>query len=129
MTINFTAAPEGGTPGYTVTWSFGNGVSATGTAVSYAYSAPGTYTVGVQLADAAGEVKETNLTIVVVAPSHASPSLISGNFGPGAALGLLVGVTAAAALFYFVERSRRKMLPGPPSPYVPPAPPAGKGRS
>jgi PKD repeat protein len=127
-TINFTADPAGGTPSYNVTWSFGDGLHAYGTAVSHAFSSPGLYDVRVQMTDAAGASRNDSLNITVNAPSG-SPSIFSGNFGPGLGLGLLVGATVAAVLLSAAERMRRRRLPGPPSPYVPPSASSGKGRA
>jgi DNA-binding beta-propeller fold protein YncE/PKD repeat protein len=127
--FTFTADLENGTPGYAVTWSFGDGSWATGTSVTHAYATPGNYSVSVIATDAAGAVLDEQITGLVVgsAPSGAAP-LFGGGFGPTLALGLIVGAVLAAVALFVAERGRRAGPAGPPSPYVPP-PPRSKGRS
>jgi PKD domain len=50
---------------YTMTWSFGDGSSATGRSASHAYSLPGTYTVKFQVSDGEGGVGQATTTVLV----------------------------------------------------------------
>ncbi len=53
-TVNYWAVPYNGTAPYTLNWDFGDGSQASGTEVSHAYSAAGTYNVQLTATDAAG---------------------------------------------------------------------------
>lgn len=125
--ISFQAALLGGSAPYSVTWSFGGGSFATGANASTSFAAAGVYHVGVTALDHAGASVTSMLTITVNTPSPSSPTIFGGNFGPGLALGLFVGVALAAVILFYVERTRRRTIP-PPSPYVPPPNLSGKGK-
>src|SRR5436305_14913361 len=43
-TISFNATANGGSPPYSFSWAFGDGITATGTTVSHSSSSSGTYT-------------------------------------------------------------------------------------
>jgi hypothetical protein len=67
------ASPLRGAP----LWHFGDGTSATGTAVTHAYERPGRYTVSVTQADGTGS-SSAGASITIVAPkltSHRQPSI------------------------------------------------------
>lgn len=126
--FDLTAAVHNGTAPYTINWSLGGGLTATGMDAATEFSSPGTFTIGVTVTDSAGAVLTTSVTVTVVAPPKGSSSVLGGNFGPGLAVGLFAGAAIAAVLLFAAERTRRRTLPAPPSPYVPPpsAPPPGK---
>lgn len=65
--IVFTALPEGGTPGYSFEWTFGDatGIFRTHT-VAHTYAAAGTYTVTLKVTDAAGSTFTTTFPINVI---------------------------------------------------------------
>jgi PKD domain len=56
-------------PPTTVHWDFGDGASGTGSSVSHAYSAPGTYTVKVSASDAQGNLSAAQERQIVVTGS------------------------------------------------------------
>ncbi|RYB95084.1 PKD domain-containing protein [Nocardioides oleivorans] len=56
------------------TWSFGDGSTASGAAVSHTWSAPGTYTVTATVADAVGNTTTRSSTITVGAAPGATPA-------------------------------------------------------
>jgi DNA-binding beta-propeller fold protein YncE len=121
--VLFTSTISGGTPPYSVTWSFGDGSMATGRAVSHSYAAAGSYTVAVTLRDAVGATLETNLTVAVASASSSGGGIASvgGGFAAGLFLGLLLGgVLAAAVLFVARPRKGERPPPSPGFPYVPP---------
>jgi hypothetical protein len=61
-------------PGET-SWSFGDGASATGTSVTYAYTAAGTYEVTLHSADTLGNVTSTSGKVTIApAPATTTPS-------------------------------------------------------
>ena len=126
--LRFAADPTGGTPPYTVTWSFGDGNESTGLSLVHQYTAPGSYVVKVAATDAAGGSVNSTLAVLVVAEPATTASPYSGNFGPGLILGLVVGGAGAAVALYLAERSRRRPALQPPSPYVPPTRPRTGGR-
>jgi uncharacterized membrane protein len=57
-----------------VSWSFGDGASATGTSVTHAYAHPGTYTVSVTATDAAGNTTSDSGSITVSPPAGSPTS-------------------------------------------------------
>jgi YVTN family beta-propeller protein len=126
-TFDLSADLKGGQGPYSVVWSFGGGAFATGGNVTTSFARAGTYSIWANATDRlGGEVSfETNVT--VNSPGSSGPSALGASFGPGLALGLFVGVTVAALILFSVERSRRRTLPAPPSPYVPP-PASGPGK-
>ncbi|HEY1199115.1 MAG TPA: PKD domain-containing protein [Thermoplasmata archaeon] len=120
--VTFTSNISGGTPPYSETWSFGDGSFASGLSVNHSYASTGTYTVKVTLTDAVGASVETNLSVTVASSSGGGLSAVSGGFGSGLFLGLVLGgVVAAVVLFAAGGRKGRRHPPaGPVSPYVPP---------
>ena len=50
-TISFNATANGGSPPYSFSWAFGDGITATGSTVSHSYSSSGTYTVTLAATD------------------------------------------------------------------------------
>lgn len=112
----------GGTPPYSVAWSFGDGSNATGTDVVHAFAVSGTYTVRASVTDAAGATF-ASVVVFTVTASSGGPGVLSvtgSDFLLGLFLGLVVGGTLAAVILYLAHRARRRP-PGPPSPYIPPA--------
>jgi PKD domain len=79
------------------TWSFGDGTSAVGTAVSHTYGAPGTYTVKVTGADALGNTSTSTGTVAIGAPGAPAPAGRKGAKGKARA-GRVVKVKGGAAL-------------------------------
>ena len=72
-----------GLPPYTYSWSFGNGQTGSGNAVTISYQLPGTYTVIVTASDAAFQSasETTNITVVPNLQVSLSPSSQSGVTG------------------------------------------------
>lgn len=65
--ILFTAVPEGGTPGYTFEWTFGDSTGIfRGQSVAHTYQQTGTYTVTLKVTDSAGATFTTTRTVDVV---------------------------------------------------------------
>jgi PKD domain-containing protein/Big-like domain-containing protein/FIMAH domain-containing protein len=60
---------------YTITWSFGDGSSASGLNVSHSYSLPGTYTVKFQVSDGEGGVGQATTTVTVQTTQQALGSI------------------------------------------------------
>ncbi len=79
QTIIFTPSVVGGTPPYTYTWDFGDGVTATGAMATHAYSATGSYTVNLTVTDSA-TMTSTATTTLSVAPTP--PPTRFPTFGP-----------------------------------------------
>jgi len=65
QTVTFTATASGGTSPYTFSWSFGDGLSATGASVTHSYTTNGTYTVTLTTNDSGGRTATTSNTIPV----------------------------------------------------------------
>ncbi len=91
LAASFLATISGGTPPYTVRWTFGDGTvgsSVPGVPVTHVYAAPGTYTAAVQVEDAAGHVNTSVLPQIVVRTA-------GGPWLPASVLGLpTLGVIA-----------------------------------
>jgi DNA-binding beta-propeller fold protein YncE len=122
--VAFTSNISGGTPPYRESWSFGDGSFSSGLSVNHSYGSAGTYPVRVTLTDAVGGSVEANLSVTVVVSSSSGGGLsaVSGGFGSGLFLGLVLGGVAAAVVL-FVVGLRNRGSPSPPvpvSPYVPP---------
>lgn len=65
--ILFTAVPEGGTPGYTYQWTFGDSTGLFVTqSVAHTYAQTGTYTATLKVTDSAGATFTTTQTVSVV---------------------------------------------------------------
>jgi PKD repeat protein len=60
---------------YAITWSFGDGSSASGLNASHAYSLPGTYTVKFQVSDGEGGVGQATTTVLVQTTQQALGSI------------------------------------------------------
>ena len=59
-----------------ITWSFGDGATAFGPAVSHAYGAAGAFSVTVTATDAAGNASSAARSVVILAPQPAGPRVI-----------------------------------------------------
>ena len=83
ITINFTGAMSYDNDGTIVSWAwtFGDGASATGQAVSHTYTAAGTYQAYLTVTDDRGATDTDFVTITVTAPptTVAAPSNLSGS--------------------------------------------------
>jgi YVTN family beta-propeller protein len=119
--VVFNATVSGGTGPTNLTWTFGDGSSATGPAPSHAFTAAGTYVVRVWANDSGNGSAEKTLDVSISAASGGS------FFGSGAAsgLGLVIGLAIGAAvggLIGWVATRRRRTAP-PPNAWTPPAEP------
>src|SRR5947208_3107979 len=65
QTVTFTATASGGTSPYTFSWSFGDGLSATGASVTHSYTTNGTYTVTLTTNDSGERTATTSNTVSV----------------------------------------------------------------
>ena len=68
-----------------VRWSFGDGATASGAAVTHAFGGPGSFTVGVTARDAVGNASSTTRNVLVTRPSPSSTpridSTVQSNWG------------------------------------------------
>jgi YVTN family beta-propeller protein len=118
--IVFTAQISGGTPPYTVVWSFGDGSFGKGLTTSHAYATAGSYAVNVTATDAADAMVNASLPVVVAATTPSSGGL-GGSFDLGVFFGVVAGGGLAAVVLYVAGSSRRRRPPPPQAPWVPPA--------
>ncbi len=93
MSVAFAASISGGAPPYRYVWTFGDGaVSAQGNATGHVYTAPGTYSGNLSVADAFGGALLAPFTVVVAPPVSVSEG------GPAAySIAPLVAQFSAAA--------------------------------
>jgi hypothetical protein len=78
--ITFTGSASGGTPPYTYEWDFGNGDTATGQTVTYAYPAAGEYVVTLSATDDEGLGGTGTTTATIAGPELSVPTFNSGLF-------------------------------------------------
>jgi hypothetical protein len=78
--ITFTGSASGGTPPYTYEWDFGNGDTASGQTVNYAYPAAGEYVVTLTATDDLGVGGTGTTTASIAGPELTVPTLNSGLF-------------------------------------------------
>jgi YVTN family beta-propeller protein len=125
--FTFSATPAGGSPPYSVVWSFGDGTQTTGLKVTHAYALAADYSVVATVTDAAGSVLNGTLSVNVGASGPSTSSSSTYTFPLGLFFGLIVGAALAAVIVYAVSSSRRRQRRPPPAPppavvapYVPP---------
>lgn len=111
--VSFHAAVAGGIAPDSLTWSFGDGGTATNASsgVVHVYAHPGLYAVSLWVNDSAGGSVETTLNVTVAAASAAPNSgLGGGNGGMLQAWAIGIGVVAAIGVgsAVFVLRKRRR---------------------
>jgi PKD domain len=91
--VAFTANVTGGSGRYTESWSFGDGGTATGASVTYAYTSPATYLARVVVNDTlwGGVTTVTVPVLVVPIPSAAIEATASGSIGTYRLTAVVVG--------------------------------------
>jgi PKD domain/Galactose oxidase, central domain len=106
--VDFAANVTGGTGFVTrAAWAFGDGVTANGTRVSHAFSAPGTYSVRFTVVDDRGQTSSSSVQITV-------GSAVLLWFGlAGAGVALAIGLTALGIIRRRLRAGRRKRVPDP----------------
>jgi PKD domain-containing protein len=97
-------------------WDLGDGATATGTALTHAWSAPGTYTVAVTVADAAGNLGRVERRIVVASRPPAPDAATGAARAVCATRAVLTGSIdghglAATARFTYGSRSTNRSTP------------------
>jgi hypothetical protein len=63
----------------TVMWGFGDGATANGSAVSHAYTTPGTYRVAINAVDAVGNQRSAEATITILCPPPPNGTTLDAN--------------------------------------------------
>jgi hypothetical protein len=119
LTVTLVATPSGGTAPYQVAWVFGDGTTATGTTVSHAYDAGGTYTARVWVNDSVGGSTSSPVTVTVaplvthpIAPGGPAPPTWYDTMDGQLVLGLLLSVVAAAIVVGWAGVRRRQLRRG-----------------
>jgi len=77
--VSFTGSASGGVSPYSYSWSFGDGGTASGSAVSHTFQSAGTYTVSLTINDSAGQIAKSSQTITVNTRPSASISYSPSN--------------------------------------------------
>ncbi len=72
-TVAFSSSVQGGTAPVSYHWAFGDGTSSTSFAPAHAYLAAGTYTVWLNVTDAAGAIVSAEVAVIVNAPPVVPP--------------------------------------------------------
>jgi YVTN family beta-propeller protein len=117
QSVSFSAAPAGGTPPYSESWTFGDGGTGSGTSTTHSYPNGGTYPVVVTVTDSVGQ-KSTYSTAISVASGSSSSTNVGLWEGLAAGL-LIVGLVVGVAVGWLI--SHRRVRPPPPKPFTPPA--------
>jgi chitodextrinase len=107
---DFVAEPMGGTPPYTLDWSFGDGGAGNGSPISHRYVSAGVYPVLVTVQDASGTVNSTMISFAAPrsdCPTHASASSVPGWLLSVGVPVVGVALVAIAAMVLFRRRRRR----------------------
>ncbi|HYK92655.1 MAG TPA: PKD domain-containing protein [Thermoplasmata archaeon] len=78
LLVAFTATPTGGRSPYTYNWTYGDGATGTGAAVSHAYASAGSYTAELTISDGWGRSAVISTLVTVVVPLTASATASSG---------------------------------------------------
>ncbi len=114
LDAQFEASVAGGTPPYSVQWSFGDGTVAAGSPgenLSHVYDTEGTFYPSLEVVDARGQNVSYSLPAIAVHPPSSGP----GGSGRGPlsaddelALAILLAGVAVAATVYAVRRRRLK---------------------
>jgi PKD repeat protein/DNA-binding beta-propeller fold protein YncE len=117
-TVAFNATISGGTPPFTVVWSFDDGSYASGIAAQHAFAATGSYTVSLLVRDAVGA--ETNVTYPLTVSAASAGGLFHGDATPALFLGFVAGLVIGALLLYVLGRRRKSPPSTPPKPFETP---------
>jgi PKD repeat protein/DNA-binding beta-propeller fold protein YncE len=117
-TVAFNATISGGTPPFTVVWSFDDGSYASGIAAQHAFAATGSYTVSLLVRDAVGA--ETNVTYTLTVSAASAGGLFHGDATPALFLGFVAGLVIGALLLYVLGRRRKSPPSTPPKPFETP---------
>jgi PKD repeat protein len=97
LTVNFTGSVSGGTPPYSYSWNFGDGLSSTAQNPSHIYSIAGNYTVTFTVTDSASAAANASVIIVVSNKNPLDPAAqFSANPSQGTSP-LLVNFDASAS--------------------------------
>ncbi len=117
QSISFAATATGGGSPYVFKWDFGDGSSGTGQTISHLYQKAGSYTTGLTVTDAAGDVAAASHVLTVAAASPSSPGGIclqclvrtlplSSLF----LIGLAIGLALTASMMALAIRRNRRMI-------------------
>ncbi len=93
--VNFASSASGGTPPYTFTWDFGDGVSGTGTTATHSYSTDGSFPVNLNATDSSGETTSFHQQIVIPKTDTSAPT-----WPPGSSLSFYGLGTTGVTLFW-----------------------------
>ncbi|MCI4361545.1 MAG: PKD domain-containing protein, partial [Thermoplasmata archaeon] len=111
MTVTFSATPLGGTAPFEVTWTLGDGASATGAVVVHGYNRTGSFDVVATVVDQTGARITQSLSVVVSPPGSATtPSTgpPNGWYLWGPLVGGVAIVGGAVAVVWDRRRRRRR---------------------
>lgn len=111
-TVTFTATTTGGTAPYTVTWSFGDGTSATGASVTHTYSRVQSFNVTETVTDSSSPSRTTSSsqTIQVANPGSGGLLFPLSNTLLVMILGSLIGLATTLTLLAFRYRAKRERM-------------------
>lgn len=106
--VHFSAIVAGGAAPFSYVWTFGDGTESSQPDADHNYTGPGSYTVVLEVNDAAGIQRLANRTVLVVVPGSTCPTgsatgagiagLSWTQLGIGAVAGALVGAGVTAVL-------------------------------
>ena len=97
LTIPFQAGPSGGSGSYSISWSFGDGATATGGSPTHTFTAVGSYTVGAFVNDSVGGSARAFSTVVVTTPLVVTLDLAPAAIDVGQSVVLTVHASGGGA--------------------------------
>lgn len=102
MFTTFNTDPDGDP--LTYTWSFGDGGSGTGAALSHIYAAPGTFMATVTVSDGFGGQTTGNVQVVITAPDFPAFTSLAVASGPvGVAFNFQISATGTTPITYGIS--------------------------
>ena len=108
----FSATPNGGTPPYSVAWTFGDGRADVGSSVTHVYRGEGWYNATAWINDSAGAVVKRTVSVEILPRGGAGVGSSPGDFS-GADLAIwIVGIVGGLALVVAWHRHRRREATG-----------------
>ena len=107
LDVVFNSQASGGQGGYTYSWNFGDGQTATGITPSHSYASPGTYQAQVTVTDSSGNTASNSTNITVSAPEAATLGPFPAQYVIYGVGGTIAALLIASLIYVVVLRRGR----------------------